>query len=337
MNNIELVQLPIIKHQIRESGKLITEQIENLDIENLIPSIESLQSLKTLRADLNSDFKKYEEQRKFVKKAINEPYAEMETVYKDEIATKITEAIEKLKDKITIVENQVKDAKKAELKGYFEELVKSENIDFLKFEDAKLKIDLSTTEKKLKEQADEFVSKVSTDLKLIETQEHKVEIEVEYKKTLNISKAITDVVERKEAERKAVLIREQKIWDRKVELLRDLAMVLHTTTKTFEFNEEIHISEEEVKKATPDQFVLLLSEQKTKIDAYLESKKPKAVEPEKEAIKEPVKRAEPIAKPIAQKEPEKLIKTGFRVEATYKKLKELIKYMDQNEISYTDI
>ena len=50
--------------------------------------------------------------------------------------------------------------------------------------------------KSLKEQAKSFVDRVSDDLALIDTQEHKAEILVEYKKTLNVSAAITAVTNR---------------------------------------------------------------------------------------------------------------------------------------------
>ena len=50
--------------------------------------------------------------------------------------------------------------------------------------------------KSLKEQAKQFIDKIVDDLKLIETQEHKAEILVEYKQTLNVAQAITTVTNR---------------------------------------------------------------------------------------------------------------------------------------------
>ena len=50
--------------------------------------------------------------------------------------------------------------------------------------------------KSLKEQAKAFIDKVVDDLKLIDTQEHKAEILVEYKQSLNVSTAITTVSNR---------------------------------------------------------------------------------------------------------------------------------------------
>ena len=59
-----------------------------------------------------------------------------------------------------------------------------------------LNITLSASLKSLKEEAKAFVDKVESDLNLIETQEAKIEILVEYKKDLNVSRAITEVNER---------------------------------------------------------------------------------------------------------------------------------------------
>ena len=59
-----------------------------------------------------------------------------------------------------------------------------------------LNINLSTTEKSLKEQIKTFLDKVSDDLKLIDTQEYKEEVLIEYKKSLDVSYAVTTVVNR---------------------------------------------------------------------------------------------------------------------------------------------
>ena len=45
---------------------------------------------------------------------------------------------------------------------------------------------------------EEFIDKISSDLDLIDTQQNKDEILVEYKKDLNVSRAITEVAKRKE-------------------------------------------------------------------------------------------------------------------------------------------
>ena len=73
---------------------------------------------------------------------------------------------------------------------------------------------MSASNKSLKEQAKEFIDKVSDDLALIDSQEHKEEILIEYKKSLNVSLAITTVVNRykelEELKKKQEVVEQQK-------------------------------------------------------------------------------------------------------------------------------
>ena len=160
---------------------------------------ETVKAVKQARSDLNKEFKDWETKRGEVKKAIMSPYEQFEAVYKNCITDVFRKADTELKDKLAEVENGVKERKAAEVKAYFEEYTKSLNIDFLTFERSGVKVGLSDSLKKLKENAKAFIDRVSDDLNLIETQEHSTEILVEYKKSLSVSSAITTVVERYKA------------------------------------------------------------------------------------------------------------------------------------------
>ena len=83
-----------------------------------------------------------------------------------------------------------------EVADYFEEYKKANNIDFVTYSQARINVTLSASRKSLKEQAKQFIDKIVDDLKLIDTQEHKTEILVEYKQSLNVSQAITSVTNR---------------------------------------------------------------------------------------------------------------------------------------------
>jgi Zn-dependent peptidase ImmA (M78 family) len=81
--------------------------------------------------------------------------------------------------------------------------------------------------KSLKESAKNFIDKIDSDLKLIDTQEHKEEIIIEYKKELNVSKAITEVNNRykqleiiKQQEEKKKEIKQQE--EQKSEEIKEL-------------------------------------------------------------------------------------------------------------------
>ena len=95
-----------------------------------------------------------------------------------------------LKTKIDLTENELKAKKEQEIKDYFEEYKTVNNIDFITYGQARINVTLSASMKSLKEQAKQFIDKIVDDLKLIETQEHKAEILVEYKQILNVSKGL---------------------------------------------------------------------------------------------------------------------------------------------------
>ena len=82
MEQIKLVQMPVIQHKLVEVGKEVKRRIEELNLPNLIATEDTIQSLKTLRADLNKEAKEFEDSRKMIKTKINEPYDEFEQVYK---------------------------------------------------------------------------------------------------------------------------------------------------------------------------------------------------------------------------------------------------------------
>ncbi len=147
-------------------------------------------------------------------------------------------------------------------------MCESENIDFIKFEDVNLNINLTNTVTKLKREANEFILKIADDLVLIESQEYSIEMIVEYKKTLNASKAITDTLNRKEAEKQAKIQANQKLWDNRKIALRNLLMVYNSVTKTFDYNETIFIKENEAKELQKDDFVRKLQELKSEINEY---------------------------------------------------------------------
>lgn len=194
---IEVKQLPIIVEQLQTIKADVTSRVD--DALSLACTEETVKAVKQARSDLNKEFKDWEAKRGEVKRAIMFPYEQFEAVYKDCITDVFKKADTELKDKIAEVENNIKERKAAEVKAYFEEYAKSLNIGFLTFAATDIKVNLSDSLKKLKEQAKTFIDRVLDDLNLIETQEHSTEILVEYKRSLNVSAAITAVVERHKA------------------------------------------------------------------------------------------------------------------------------------------
>lgn len=194
---IAVKQLPIIVEQLHEVKAEVTAKVEQAL--SLVCTEDTVKDVKKVRSELNKELKDYEERRKAVKKAIMTPYEQFEAVYKDCISDTYKKADTELKGKIDSVENELKEQKKAEVKGYFDEYLTATGIDFVTFENANINVTLSASMKSLKEQAKAFVDKIVDDLTLIDTQEHKDEILYEYKQSLNVSNAITTVANRYKA------------------------------------------------------------------------------------------------------------------------------------------
>ena len=199
---IVINQLPIISEQLDKVKDEIKRRTAFAD--TVTVSEENRQEIKKIRAAMNAEKSRLDE---VYKKALEAVIAPIQDKYKDCVGL-YTKANSQLKAKIDVIEDGLKLEKENSVKEYFEELVTAKKIDFISFERLGLKITLSVSEKKLKEQVNNIVERVATDLKAIEIQENKEEILVEYKKSLNVSEAVSIVDARhkaiqEEKERKA--------------------------------------------------------------------------------------------------------------------------------------
>lgn len=218
---IVIKQLPIIEEQLKKASDEIDEKVNNAVA--LVCTEENVKTIKEIRATLNKESKEFEDKRKQVKSEIMKPYEDFESSYKKYISDKYKSADVELKNKIDTVENELKANKKAEIVNYFNEYLSSKNIDFIKYEQANINITLTASMKNLKEQAKNFIDKIADDLNLIDTQEHKAEILVEYKQSLNVSQAITTVTNRFKAiaEEKAKQERDAELKKEIVEIAKN--------------------------------------------------------------------------------------------------------------------
>ena len=191
---IVVKQLPLIEEHLKNVSLEIDKKVN--EVKSLVCTEENKQAIKKIRTEMKKEFEEYEIQRKTVKEKVSAPYMKFEEVYKECISEKFKDADKELKNKIDLIENEQKKRLEDESKRYFEEYKTSEKVDFITFEKMNLKIGVSDNPTKLKKQIKEFIDKITDDLNLIETQEHKAEILVEYKQTLNVSNAITTVTNR---------------------------------------------------------------------------------------------------------------------------------------------
>lgn len=326
---IQLVQVPKIVHRLQAVGARVTERLKELGVDTLVATEDTVKSLKDLRAELNKELTEYEAQRKWVKEGVLNPYNEFEAIYKAEIAEKYKTAIDTLKTKIETVEAKVKAEKRNRIKLYFDELCTAEGLDFVPFEKAVPEVNLSTSEKKYKEQCAEFVSKVQDDLNLIRTEEHQVEILAEYKKSLNSALAITTVRQRKEAEKaEAERLKIAENLRRQKQLI-DAGMVFDEFSGAWLYKDEVFTTKTFVNTATKEEFALRLAECQEKI------REDRVANPAQGEMQF----AAPVAAPTLNTahKAEELVKAQFEVTGTMAQLRALGQYMRDNKITYINI
>lgn len=230
MNNNEMIavkQLPIIEEQLHQIKADVLAKTE--EALSLVCTEETVQTIKKKRAELNKELAFWEDKRKEVKTAVMSPYNKFEAVYKECITDVFRKADTELKDKINSVENELKEQKRKEVTEYFEEYRQSKNIDFVTFANSGINVTLSASLKGLKEQAKAFLDRISDDLNLIDSQEHKDEILYEYKNSLNVSAAITTVVNRFKAIEEAKAREEER--KRREEALKEAAAKVEKVTE----------------------------------------------------------------------------------------------------------
>jgi hypothetical protein len=318
-NQITLVQLPIINHQLSIVGEMVEKRLKDLNIDGQVVTEETIKTIKELRATLNKEFEEYEKQRKEVKKAVNTPYNALEIAYKEQITGKYEPAIQSLGLKITEFETKLKEEKKAEVVKYFNELCSTEKIDFITFDKVGIEITLSASMKSYKDKCNEFLFKIADDLALIASEQYEAEILTEYKKSLNASKSIIDVKNRKEAEKKERdRIKFQETQRREI-MLNKLGFHLDDQTKTYNWvnDSSLLITFQDVSDLSKDGFEKKIFEFEFKTNPKAETLEAPKVEPIKVAPK--------------------ILTAQFEVQGTYEQLKSLNEYIKEIGLTYKNL
>lgn len=212
---IQVSQLPVIAEQLEQLRDVIKERTASaVDCEC---TEDNYKEIKKVRAALNKERAamdlRYKEAMNIVIapiQAVQDKYKKCVDVYKS--------ADLQLKDKINTVEDSIKADKRTEVEEYFREYAQSKDIDFLNFEQLGISVTMSASVTSLKKSVSNMIDRIACDLKMIDTQENKEEILVEYKKTLNVSEAINIVKarraavqeeRRRETERKAAEVQQE--------------------------------------------------------------------------------------------------------------------------------
>ena len=203
---LRCIQAPVISEDlegIRRQMDLVLAEVRQLPAND-----ESLKRIRSIRADLSKRFNEMETQRKEVKRQVLQPYTQAEEKYKACIAEPYQAVDRQLKEWVDNYQNTVKQACEDRLREYFEELCVAHGVDFLRFEQAGVTVDMATARqkenRKAMEKLESFVLRVRADLDTILKMEDSAEILAAYRIKLNLPEAILGVVNHKAAVERAV-------------------------------------------------------------------------------------------------------------------------------------
>ena len=197
---IKVTQLPVIEEQLRGVKADVERQVA--EAKSLVCTPETIQTVKGVRAGLRKQFQALEDQRQVVKKAILTPYQSFEVVYKTCVSDLFREADDDLKEKIGTVEGEIKARCEERLRTYFAELCAARGLDFLRYEQAGVTVDMTSAKAKnptkLMDKLAVFVERVAGDMAMIQNLEDAPEILAEYKQSLNAAGAVEPVRARRQ-------------------------------------------------------------------------------------------------------------------------------------------
>ena len=186
---IEVTQKPIIEYSIiDEIAQKVETKIESLNIETLEPTEGNLSLIKSTRAELNNDFKTLEEQRKMVKDIVLKDYNTFEDKYKQLISSKFKDADKTLKSLVDTVSDGILNKKIVGIKEYF---MDNNTREWIRFEDLELKIIKSKSDKKIKEEIDEYLANIKQSLETIQTLQNSDRVLAKFQMSKNLSDAIS--------------------------------------------------------------------------------------------------------------------------------------------------
>ena len=183
--------------EIESNMKEVKGYVEELNnyYKNITFTEETLKQAKEEKAKVNKFKTEVADYRKKITAEYNKPIKVFEDTAK-ETEKLLSETYNTINQQVAGFEEEQKRQKEQEIREYFEEYKTANDIDFVNYEQAQINVTLTASVKSLKEQAKAFIDRIMDDLKLIETQECKEEILVEYKQNLNVSKSIQEVANR---------------------------------------------------------------------------------------------------------------------------------------------
>lgn len=210
---VKIETLPKIFYELEKVGEYL--DVELAEVKKLDISEESKQSIKKVRANINDTLKQFEDKRKEIKNKCLEAYTLFEEKYNNEVKIKLTNASEDLKIAIDDIESKQIEEKSWNVFNFIEEHLKANHLENIITsaqvrEYAGLKINLSTSEKSLKDTALAFIQRVADEVKLIDMEETPSNLLYEYQQNgYDLTKAKLIMLERQKQIEELTKKREQ--------------------------------------------------------------------------------------------------------------------------------
>ncbi|HBZ6325624.1 TPA: DUF1351 domain-containing protein [Listeria monocytogenes] len=183
--------------KIKSDSLLLAQQIENIEVTE-----ENVKQSKKLLAAVNKEVKNLESERILIKKEMLEPYNEFEKQVK-EIVSIVKTADEMVRQQVTQMEEEEREDKKLVLKRMFEKRIRMYDFKtYFTFDDfiENRHLNKSLSINKIESEMVEWLTKIETELKIIETMPYADEIIAEYKETKNLAVSAQIVSDRHKAQ-----------------------------------------------------------------------------------------------------------------------------------------
>lgn len=185
---VKVESMAVIKQQLDKVEEFI--KIKTKNIPKVLKEIDKLSDeekenkkseIKNYRTYLNKINNELEEKRKDIHKEIEKPYTEFNEYYSNGVKLQLQNGIKLLDDTIQNIEQKQLEDKTIELKEFANQYIQTFNLgNVITYEDINVKVNLSSSMKSLKDQIKDFCEKLDKDIQLIQTDENKDKLMLEY-------------------------------------------------------------------------------------------------------------------------------------------------------------
>ena len=229
---------------IESKLKAVVDELEKVN-SLAIHDDESNKEAKALLTQTRKDWKVFDDERKDFKKAILEPYEQVDTLFK-KYETLHKKAIKVLADDSKDYEENKRYKKKKKVIDYFNSVNKHASL--IDYADTKIRVINSGTVASYKREVDTFINKVNVDIEVIDTYDENLKhlIMVEYEKHLDLGQAqltvkqnIKRAKELASQRNKAKLV--EKVIDVDEEAVEEVVEVIETNENTTKYLLELEL------------------------------------------------------------------------------------------------